>query len=237
MANPYFQFKQFTVWHDRCAMKVGTDAVLLGSWVRVEGAKRMLDIGCGSGLIALMVAQRNAEARVVGVEIDQEAASQAAENVARSPWHDRIRIVCQDILEYTDEEKFDVVFSNPPYFVSSLKCPDKKRASARHADGLSFESLVSKAASLLSENGEFSLVVPSEASHEIKAICLFNKLFLWHETQVVTKRGVEAKRVLLSFRRAIPTEEEVRTDQLVMESSPGQYSERYAEMVKDFYLR
>ena len=100
MANPYFQFKQFTVWHDRCAMKVGTDAVLLGAWVRVDDACRMLDIGCGCGLIALMAAQRNAEAKVVAVEIDAEAAGQAQENVAKSPWAERIEVVRADVCTF-----------------------------------------------------------------------------------------------------------------------------------------
>lgn len=236
MGNPYFRFKQFTVWHDRCAMKVGTDAVLLGSWVRVDGARRMLDVGCGCGVIALMAAQRNATAQVVAVEIDGDAASQAAGNVARSPWSDRIIVVCKDVLDYTDDEKFDVIFSNPPYFVDSLKCPDNKRTSARHTDRLDFDSLVSRAASLLTPEGEFSLVIPWEASREIKAVSLFNKLYLCRETQILTKIGKRPKRVLLSFRHIQPKMEEVEVNQLVIEDAPGIYTPQFAGLVKEFYL-
>lgn len=236
MATPYFKFKQFTVWHDRCAMKVGTDAVLLGSWMRVDGARRMLDIGCGCGLIALMAAQRNATARIVAVEIDREAAGQAAENVAGTPWSDRVEVVCADILQYESGVLFDVIFSNPPYFVSSLKSPDTKRTVARHTDGLDFESLMARASALLAPDGEFSLVVPQAVAHELKAISLSCKLYLWRENEVLTKVGVQPKRVLLSFRHTPPGEEGWQTGQLVIEQSPGQYSEAYSDMVKDFYL-
>ena len=126
MANPYFQFKQFTVWHDRCAMKVGTDAVLLGSWIHVENAQRLLDVGCGCGLIALMAAQRCPEGKIVAIEIDPDAAQQAKENVQSSPWADRIQVIQEDFAKFTDENKFDVIFSNPPYFANSLKCPNKE---------------------------------------------------------------------------------------------------------------
>ena len=152
MANPFFRFKQFTVWHDRCAMKVGTDAVLLGSWVNVDGAKRLLDIGCGCGLIALMVAQR-CEGQVVAIEIDSEASSQAAENVSRSPWSERMEVINADIRTFVDDEGFDVIFSNPPYFMESLKCPDRKRSDARHTDSLSFDDLMRSASSLLKQTG------------------------------------------------------------------------------------
>ena len=113
MANPFFQFKQFTVWHDKCAMKVGTDGVLLGAWASVQGAHRILDIGTGTGLVALMLAQRSLpDANIVALEIDEAAAGQAKENVARSSWKDRIEVVKQDFLFYQSPDKFDVIVSN-----------------------------------------------------------------------------------------------------------------------------
>ena len=235
MANPYFQFKQFTVWHDRCAMKVGTDAVLLGSWMRVDGAFRMLDVGCGCGLIALMAAQRNGQSRVVAVEIDDEASDQAKENVEKSPWSNRIEVVKTDVRTFQSEEKFDCIFSNPPYFVNALKCPDKQRSLARHTDTLDFDTLMRCIASLLKVNGEFSVVVPIEAIITLKAAAISNKLYLSRETHVYTKPNAPAKRALLAFTTAMP-DVMVSPKPLIMYSSPGEYSEEYREMVKDFYL-
>ncbi len=233
MANPYFQFKQFTVWHDRCAMKVGTDAVLLGSWMRVEGARRLLDIGCGCGIIALMAAQR-CQGQIVAVEIDSDAAAQAAENVLASPWASRIRVVNQDICMF-DEGPFDIIFSNPPYFVDSLKCPDIKRTSARHTDSLDFGNLMARVNSLLSEQGEFSLIVPMDVVDLIKAEALSHSLFLSRETHVQTKIGISPKRALLAFRKEMP-EELVEPQILVMHTTCNSFGEEYQEMVNEFYL-
>lgn len=133
MPNPYFSFKQFTVYHDRCAMKVGTDGVLLGAWADVVSARNILDIGTGTGLISLMMAQR-CNARIRAVDIDADAVEQARGNVAASPWQDRIEVELQDICHFTSETLFDVIVSNPPYFTDSLKCPGKQRNIARHTD-------------------------------------------------------------------------------------------------------
>lgn len=234
MANPYFQFKQFTVWHDRCAMKVGTDAVLLGSWMRVAGARRLLDVGCGCGLIALMAAQR-CQGEVTAVEIDKEAAGQAGENVASSPWADRIHIMQADFRTFEDERKFDAIFSNPPYFTNSLKCPDKERNTARHTDQLDFRTLMQRVKSLLTPQGEFSVVIPMEASAALKAEAVSQKLYLSRETRVFTKPGAPAKRVLLAFTPSMP-DNPVLPQTLVMHPRPGEYSDEYRNMVNDFYL-
>ena len=138
MPNPYFSFKQFTVYHDRCAMKVGTDGVLLGAWADVVSARNILDIGTGTGLISLMMAQR-CNARIRAVDIDADAVEQARGNVAASPWQDRIEVELQDICHFTSETLFDVIVSNPPYFTDSLKCPGKQRNIARHTDFLDFD--------------------------------------------------------------------------------------------------
>ena len=234
MANPFFRFKQFTVWHDRCAMKVGTDAVLLGSWVNVDGAKRLLDIGCGCGLIALMVAQR-CKGHVVAVEIDSDASSQAAENVSRSPWSERVEVINADIRTIVDDEKFDVIFSNPPYFVESLKCPDKKRSDARHTDSLSFDDLMRSVSSLLKQTGEFSVVIPASAFEAMNASAVSHKLYLTRHTWVFTKKNTLAKRVLLTYSPKMPVSQ-VAPHDLVIEKSPKVYSDEFAGMVKDFYL-
>ena len=160
-----FRFKQFEILQDRCAMKVGTDGVLLGAWA--SGGTRILDIGCGTGLIALMMAQRFPAAQVVGIDIDEEACGQARENVTASPFGDRIDVAHCRLQDYSGEE-FDAIVSNPPFFLNSLKNPDSKRAMARHADTLPFRDLWQGVKRLLSENGIFSVVLPSDVK---KPVC------------------------------------------------------------------
>ena len=134
MANPYFQFKQFTVWHDKCAMKVGTDGVLLGAWCCVENITRILDVGCGTGLISLMLAQR-CQAEIDAVDIDEAACIQARENADRSPFGERLQIFHRPFANFVNESagirQYDCIVSNPPYFIDSLKCPDKQRHGIR----------------------------------------------------------------------------------------------------------
>ena len=155
-----FKFKQFEIHQDRCAMKVGTDGVLLGAWA--PGGKRILDIGSGTGLISLMMAQRCQEAQVIGVDLDAEACDEARENVAASPFADRVSIACCRLQDYESAEKVDAIVSNPPFFLNSLKNPDSKRSMARHADSLPFRDLFLGVKRLLSEEGVFSVIVPSE---------------------------------------------------------------------------
>ena len=164
MANPYFQFKKFTIRHDKCAMKVGTDAVLLGAWADITACKNILDIGTGTGIIALMLAQR-CFANIDAIDIDTDAYSQAKENVAASPFAERINVIHASCSEYTGScarEKYDLIVSNPPYFINSLKCPDNKRSVARHTDSLSLFELIDDSCSLLSLSGRIALVLPYE---------------------------------------------------------------------------
>ena len=123
MSNPYFQFKQFTIWHDKCAMKVGTDGVLLGAWAETENSQKILDIGTGTGLIAIMLAQRYSLSQITAIEIDEAAAAQAKMNIARSPWTKRIQVICNDFSLFRTESKYNLIVSNPPYFVNALNCP------------------------------------------------------------------------------------------------------------------
>lgn len=200
MANPFFQFKQFTVWHDKCAMKVGTDGVLLGAWASVQGAHRILDIGTGTGLVALMLAQRSLpDANIVALEIDEAAAGQAKENVARSPWKDRIEVVKQDFLFYQSPDKFDVIVSNPPYFVDSLSCPDQQRSMARHNDSLTYEKLLKGVADLLKKEGTFTIVIPTDVADRVKTAASEYHLYATRQLNVITKPGGTPKRMLITF--------------------------------------
>lgn len=150
-------------------MKVGTDGVLLGAWADVEQARRVLDIGTGTGLIALMAAQRS-QAEVCGVEVDEEAAGQACENADASPWKDRIRIICKPVQAYADGAGFDVIVSNPPYFQEQTFCPDSQRNGARHTDGLSFEELLEAVSRLLTAE-EFLCCIAGRGSRPFRRPC------------------------------------------------------------------
>lgn len=233
MANSYFTFKQFTVRHDRCAMKVGTDGVLLGAWTDVSASRRILDVGTGTGLIALMLAQR-CEAFITGIDIDTEAVGQAAENIAASPWKDRVGVMQQDVCSYTPTELYDTIVSNPPFFIQSLKCPDCRRNTARHTDTLDAERLFAAAARLLRPDGCFSLILPAEQKEEVVGIAARSGFGLLRHTAVVTRPGLPPKRSLLEFRK---TEGECRENELVIELSRHVYSEDYIALTRAFYLK
>lgn len=234
MANPYFQFKQFTVWHDRCAMKVGTDGVLLGAWASIDHSQQILDVGTGSGLVALMLAQRSSEeVSITGIEIDQEAAKQARENAHKSPWKEKINIVCDDFTTHTFDRKFDLIVSNPPYFKNSLKCPDNQRAAARHDDSLSYETLFARVKDLLADKGTFTLIIPIEVEDLIKEIAHHNELTEVAQLYVTTKPDGAPRRTLISF----STEKrEYSPEILLTEKARHQYSDEYIRLTRAFYL-
>ncbi len=232
MSNPYFQFKKFTVWHDRCAMKVGTDGVLLGAWAPADGARRVLDVGTGTGLVALMMAQRS-QARITAVEIDEQAAQQARENASRSPWADRIEVIRTDFGLYRPEEKFDIIVSNPPYFADSLRCPDPQRTNARHTDALTYEALLQGVSAMLTEDGAFTLIAPAEMTDGIVSIACTFGLFPARKLLVRTRPEGPFRRVLLTFTFR---KQECEAEELLTELERHRYSEAYMELTKEFYL-
>lgn len=215
-------------------MKVGTDGVLLGAWTDVQHSRRILDIGTGTGLIALMLAQRCEKAQVTAIDIDTDAVSQAQENIADSPWKDRVEARLQDVCSYSTENRFDTIVSNPPYFVDSLECPDNQRTLARHANTLDAERLLGKVAELLLDDGLFSLILPADQADHIIRMAADNGLYLSHYTTVITRPGLPPKRVLMEFRK---TEGSCKTDELIIELNRHVYSEGYIALTKDFYLK
>lgn len=233
MPNPFFQFKQFTVWHDRCAMKVGTDGVLLGAWTEVSAANNVLDIGVGTGLVSLMIAQRCA-ACIVGVEIDPEAIRQARENIDRSLWKERISLEEIDFRQYRPEKRFDTIVSNPPYFEDSLTPPDKQRSLARHTSGLSFRDLLAGVSALLADDGQFTLIIPAQADSLLKKLAFSFDLFPIRQCWVQTKPESTPKRTLVTFSRK---ESSCISQTLVVELERHVYSPEYIELTKDFYLK
>ncbi|MDP3914198.1 MAG: methyltransferase, partial [Bacteroidota bacterium] len=178
--NNYFQFKQFRIVQERSAMKVGVDGVLLGSWADISGAKRILDIGTGTGLIALMMAQRNPDAQIDALEIEPEAFQEAVFNIQQSPWNERIQIELCSFQEFSGKAdlKYDLIVSNPPYFTNGHKAPLENRSTARHSDSLPLGDLISGAIGLLNKTGKIALVLPIESLQEITTLADLNKLFI-----------------------------------------------------------
>lgn len=213
-------------------MKVGTDGVLLGAWFDVNRVSRLLDIGTGTGLLALMAAQRGVN-DIKAVEIDKSAAIQASENIACSLWKESIEVINTDISAFQCEKPFDAIISNPPYFRNSLKSPDVKRTMAKHNESLSFEKLVMNVDRLLSDEGEFSVIIPSDLSEILEQICFVNGLYIKRKTSVITREGQSPKRNLISFVRSVCVCEK---DSLIMINTDGSYKDRYIDIVKDFYL-
>ena len=234
MGNPFFKFKKFTVYHDCCAMKVGTDGVLLGAWADVSHARRVLDVGTGTGLIALMVAQRCQQATIVAVDIDADAIKQATENVRNSPWSERIMPILEDVCTYASETSFDTIVSNPPYFIDSLKCPDIQRNLARHTDSLDLASLLGKVYELLTPDGRFSIILPADQHDVFVEIAEQKGLYPSRCTSVITRPGLPPKRFLMELCKA---KKEVQSDRLVVELDRHVYSEEFTDLVKDFYLK
>ena len=234
MSNSYFQFKQFTIEQSDCAMKVGTDGCLLGGWFNCSDSKRVLDIGCGTGLIAIMAAQR-CNAMITGIEIDGKAALQARINADNSPWGERIEIINGDLLEYATNHSFDTIVSNPPYFVNSLKCDDTSRTLARHSDSLDCRQFFKKCAELLTDNGCVSIVIPCDIMDEWKAAAAEQELSPTRITFIKTTPKKAPKRVLIEFRHN--THGECNENTLILETSPGEYSDDAKIILSDFYLK
>ena len=229
MANDYFNFRQFTVRQERCAMKVGTDGTLLGAWA--HGGSSVLDIGIGTGLVALMMAQRFPESRIVGIDIDHDAVEQALENVNASPFRN-IEVVEVDAKLY-EGDCFDAIVCNPPYFADSLQCPDIQRTLARHTVSLSFRDLFAVVSRLLADDGEFSVVIPFDCKARLEAEAALAGLFKVRECAVKTTPRKQPRRYLLAFRRHPADLEQTEG---VIEIRPSVRSEWYQELTKDFYL-
>ena len=235
MPNNYFQFKQFTIHQEHSAMKVGTDGVLLGAWAHGEQAKRMLDIGTGTGLIALMLAQRFT-AQIDALEIDPTACKEAQQNVEASRWSERITIINRAVQEYavTGAHHYDLIVSNPPFFQQSLKAATAERTQARHTDNLHVEELFASVVKLLAPKGAFEVIIPAKSLAQYKQLAaqyqLHNNRLLW----VKPTPDKAPKRVLCRFSF---TQSSLHEDILVIESGGRHiYSEEYLKLTRDFYL-
>lgn len=216
-------------------MKVGTDGVLLGAWGNVAGCS-ILDIGSGTGLIALMAAQRNPEASVLGIDTCDEAVLQARENIEGSPFSRRVRCELQDVMTFRPSERFDSILCNPPFFTEDTLPGDTARALARNNKSMPFRELVPKVASLLSERGTFSLIVPAAFAQEITGLCLAEGLYLGRRCQVRTTERKPPRRTLLAFTRQ-PAADICQSTEMCLMAKDGTRSHEYHELTKDFYVQ
>ncbi len=233
--NNYFQFKKFKIIQEKAAMKVGTDGVLLGAWTNVSGAKNILDAGTGTGVIALMLAQRS-EAQITGIEIEKKAAEEAAENASRSYWNNRISVknISYQQFAETTNETFDLIVSNPPFFMNNQKSRDINLAVAKHNDLLPFPEIINGSIKLLEDNGKFALILPAKPALIFIELAMKNKLFLNRLTRVRPNFRKEAHRFLMEFSR---NKTEIETSELAIHEDDGSdFTPKYKNLTKEFYL-
>ena len=236
MTNKPFRFRQFDIYHDRCAMKVGTDGVLLGAWCDVKDVSSALDIGTGSGLIAIMLAQRNPECTIDAVEIDRESFLQASENAARCPWSKRIRVHHRSFQEFCLESgrQFDLIVSNPPWFRNSLLNPDPSRSAARHAGLLETADLIAGVTNLITDSGKLCVIMPVPESELFMKNASVSGLWCRKITSVLPNPGKLPKRFLMEFSKIKGGTEK---DELVIElDRRHKYSDGFRKLTGHFYL-
>lgn len=234
MANQVFYFKQFHIHQDRCAMKVGTDGILLGAWAEVHGAKRLLDFGTGTGLLALMLAQRTtSESQIVAVELEESAFLQAKENIETSPWSKRIQICHQDILEFSQncQDKFDVIVANPPYFKPALKCKNAQRELARYTTHQCHLDWLNAAERCLNPEGKIHFILPFEEGKKLQKQTALSCL---RACEIITRAGKSPQRLLLTFSQ---NPMDIQESQLIIYDEQNQYTPEFIELTKDFYLK
>ena len=236
MSQQTFVFKKFSIHQHKCAHKVGTDAVLIGSWAEVSKATTILDIGTGTGIIALMMAQKS-NAQIDAIDIEQGSAEQATENAEHSVWAERIKVYQKSLQDFSanTDKKYDVIITNPPYFVDSSKAPDEERNHARHTDTLTFAELLTGAKKMLNDKGMFYIILPTKEAIDFKALAEKSNLYLVKQLRVKTKSSNDLeKRHIMLFRLT----KEPLAEQILSIENEGRhnYTEEYKKLTGDFYL-
>ncbi|WP_138432871.1 tRNA1(Val) (adenine(37)-N6)-methyltransferase [Winogradskyella algicola] len=232
-----FKFKQFTVKQDRCAMKIGTDGVLLGAWTSVKhNPFSVLDIGSGTGILSLMIAQRSHAEQIEAIEIDDDAYEQCSENFENSPWNDRLFCYHASLLEFVEEveDAFDLIICNPPFYSEDYKTENKSRDLARFNDSMPFKHIIYAVAHLLTEDGLFSIVIPRKEEKDFIALANTIGLFPVRILHVKGNPDADVKRSLIEFSY---TEKETETSELIIENERHNYTKDYINLTKDFYLK
>ena len=234
MANNYFSFKQFTIYQDKSAFKVGTDGVLLGASADLSGSGNILEIGSGTGLVTIMLAQR-CSARITAIEPDYESFIQTSENVARCKWHDRIRVEHTDLQHFNTDEKYDLIITNPPYFSDSLKNPDARKSGARHNDSLSSGEILEGVVKFMSEDGRLQLIMPYVEGNVFIAEASAYGLYCNNIVKIKPLPSSEIRRLILTFSKTqkIPSEKFLTIENGVRH----EFTEEYKNLTKEFYLK
>ena len=233
MGNSWFQFQQFRVHQDRCAMKISTDAVLLGALAETISPTSILDVGTGTGVISLMLAQRFQEARITAVELDEDAAEQATENFLESPFSTRLRVVKLRFQDFSEDQRLDLIVSNPPYFLDHLKSKDTKRNQALHTDALSFKELLEKAVKLLKKDGQIWIILPprqmSDFYQKAGILGLYPKKSIW--IRDMPQKPIIREIVGFSFENEAPLQMEIH-----LKNTDGSFSDAYSSLIAGFLL-
>jgi tRNA1Val (adenine37-N6)-methyltransferase len=234
--NPYFHFKRFSINHANSSMKVGTDGVLLGCWVNPTGAMNILDIGTGSGLIAIMLGQRSdPEAVIDAVEIAEADVNQAVENVRNSPWRERITVHHTSIQDFRPNKKYQLIVSNPPFFVNSFAPPDLRRMSSRHTTALSFSDLILAVLELLDKEGRFAVIMPPVEGAILREYALTKGLYCNRLWEFRSRKSKPVERWLMEF---MFSDQETQRGEVIMFKDPGdEWTDEFKEISKEFYLK
>ena len=230
-----FRFKQFSVEDGECSMKVGTDSVLLGAWAKLPSTGRVLDVGTGCGLLALMVAQRS-NALITAIDIDKPSIRQAQENFTDSSWGSRINALVTDFQDFalSTPGTFDLIITNPPYFINSLKAPHAPRSNARHNDGLPFAKLAAQSFQLLKDDGRLYLILPVNEAKLFTEIALGCGFYLTRQLSVTPVANKPPNRLLMEFNKS--ASDKVELESLTIRNEYSSYTDAYKELTKDFYL-
>ena len=237
MKERLFRFKQFCVSHAVSAMKVGVDAVMLGAWADIEGVKKVVDVGCGCGVIALIVAQRAPDSKILAIDVDSDAVMEAKDNFQRSPWKERVKAKTISFDELIKEgKKFDMLISNPPFYDSGVNSNLDSRMKARHFGELSPVSLVRNASQILSEEGRLALICPSDLESKLLSEGDLHGLCAVRITSVKTTPEKAPKRILLEFCRKENKIDNCIKDTITIQQSAGVYTEEYINLTRDYYI-
>jgi len=239
LANPYFQFKQFTVHHDRSAMKVTTDSCFFGAWAsrQIQNSKfeirNLLDIGTGTGLLALIIAQRN-DVIIDAVEIDQEAAQQAIENISSSPWKEKIKVYNQNILNYQSDCKYDCIICNPPFYEKELSSEEQKKNIAHHSSEIRLKQVLLEIKRNLKEHGIFFLMFPAKREREIRS--MFDESNFYVIKKLFLKQSVNHSAFRIILMATNQKRNQVETTEISIWNENRQYTKEFTDLLKDYYL-
>ena len=235
MSETSFHFKEFIIHHDKCAMKVSTDAVLLGSWVKAENASSVLDIGTGSGVIALMIAQK-CNAHIDAIDVDENAFQQAHENFMISPWNNRLKSKHRSLQEFSIEHPslYDLIVTNPPYFHHASRPFTESRLNARHGDLLTFDELLNGVKKLLKPDGRFFVILPCKEGMEFLDKAQRKELFCNHILRIKTKADKNEKRLIMEFSFNFKG---ISEEEIIIQEEDGSFTQEYIDLTRDYYLQ